>query len=60
MYCHLECETGWTRFGDACLQAQDNTTLNAQEAEDFCADIESNLWWPESDLELQFVDDHIW
>ena len=56
----LECEQGWTRFGDSCLQAQDETDLDAQEAADQCADLDSTLWWPDSLMEVQFVQTHIW
>ena len=56
----VECEAGWTRFGDECLQAQDETDLGAQEAADACADLDSTLWWPDSMMEVQFVQSHIW
>ena len=55
-----ECDPEWSRLGDSCLKVHPNTGLDAQEAADACAEMESTIWWPETLMEVQFVASHLW
>ena len=49
----VECEAGWTRFGDGCFKA-DQATMQ-MDAQDRCLRMGANLWYPETRHELQWV-----
>ena len=34
--------------------------MDAQAAADTCADLDSSIWWPQSLMEIQFVQSNIW
>ena len=55
-----ECEPGWSRLGDICLQSHPSTHLSYGEAADTCAVSDSSVWWPSNDIETQYVAAHMW
>lgn len=49
-----ECETGWTRLGDNCYKSL-GTDISGAMAQDMCMEDDSNLFYPQSREELQWI-----